>query len=147
MVPNQSFAAGDPNNQTLLDVETGEAGLPELIPAGAGGVDSTAPALSGLRLSPSRVRGGRNFVVRMRLSEPAKLTVRIDRRVGARWRRVITYFRPGAAGSTAFRIGARVRRSSGKRPLAPGRYRVVVSGRDPAGNRSAEVARGLRVLR
>jgi hypothetical protein len=147
MVPNQSFLTGDPNTQTLLDVETGEPGHPELIPPGAGGVDSTVPALAGLRLSPSRVRSGRNFVVRLRLSEAAKLTVRVDRRVGSRWRRVITYFRPGTAGTTAFRLGARVRRSGRKRPFAPGRYRVVIRGVDTSGNASPEVVRGLRVVR
>ena len=147
LVPNQSYVAADPLLQTLLDVETGEAGLPELIPPGAGGVDSTVPTISALSVAPSRVRGGRNFIVRLRLSEAAKLTVRIDRRVGSRWRRVITYVRPGRAGSTRFKLGARVGRSTGKRPLAPGRYRVAVSGVDAAGNDSREVVRGLRVVR
>ena len=36
MVANQSFLAADPTHQAILDVETGEPGLPEHIPAAAG---------------------------------------------------------------------------------------------------------------
>jgi hypothetical protein len=36
MVANQSFLAGDPAHQAILDVETGEHGLAELIPRNAG---------------------------------------------------------------------------------------------------------------
>ncbi len=37
MVANQSYFSGDATHQAVLDVETGEEGLPELIPANAGG--------------------------------------------------------------------------------------------------------------
>jgi sugar lactone lactonase YvrE len=37
MVANQSYLTADPSHQAILDVETGEPGLPELIPPGAGG--------------------------------------------------------------------------------------------------------------
>jgi hypothetical protein len=37
IVANQSFAAGDPSHQAILDVFAGERGLRELIPANAGG--------------------------------------------------------------------------------------------------------------
>ena len=36
LVANQSFLAADPGHQAILDVETGEPGLPEHIPANAG---------------------------------------------------------------------------------------------------------------
>jgi hypothetical protein len=36
IVPNQSYVAGNPQHWTLLDVETGESGLAEFIPATAG---------------------------------------------------------------------------------------------------------------
>ena len=85
--------------------------------------------------------------MRLRLSEAAKLTVRVDRRVGSRWRPVITYFRPGRAGATSFKLGARVRRRRRKRPLEAGRYRVAVRAVDAAGNGSRDVARGFRVVR
>ena len=145
MVPNQSFLAGDPNNQTVLDVETAESGLPEFIPPGAGGVDSVAPALSSLRVSPRRVRAGRNFRVRLRSSEPARLNIWVERRVPSRWRRVEQYFRPARAGATTFKLGAREEQGGRKIALRRGRYRVWIQGRDAAGNRSAPVARGLRV--
>jgi hypothetical protein len=36
MVANQSYVAADPAHQAILDVETQEPGLPELIPSTAG---------------------------------------------------------------------------------------------------------------
>ena len=66
IVANQSFTAGDPAHQALLDVETGETGLPELVPPNAGlragETVPTAPAepeppfptLSSRRLRPTR---------------------------------------------------------------------------------------------
>lgn len=147
MVPNQSFMAGEKNNMTVLDVETGEAGLPEHIPSGAGGVDSVAPALSGLRVSPKRVRRGRNFRLRLRLSEPAFLRVRIERRVRGRWRYQESYFRNGKLGANSFKIGARIYHGKRKRPMRPGRHRLLVRGVDAAGNKSRLATRGLRVVR
>jgi hypothetical protein len=35
-VANQSYTTGDPNHHAILDVETGEAGLPVFIPPTAG---------------------------------------------------------------------------------------------------------------
>ena len=145
MVPNQSFAAGDPNNMTVLDVETGEPGLPEYIPPGAGGVDSVAPVLSAMSLKPRRVHGGRNFRVRLRVSELSYLVFRVERRRGARWLGMEQYFRDVGAGAYSVKLGARYWRGTRKRPLPRGRYRVTVVAQDPAGNRSASVARSLRV--
>ena len=54
MVANQSFT-GNREHQALLDVETGEEGLPELIP----GLDRDPPALSRVSLSRKRVPAGR----------------------------------------------------------------------------------------
>jgi sugar lactone lactonase YvrE len=147
MVPNQSYVAGDTANQTVLDVETGEAGLPEHVPAGAGGVDSVAPVLSRLRVKPSRVRRGRNFRLRLRLSEPAFLRVRIERRVGRRWRYQETYYRDGKTGANSFKLGARIRHGKRKRPMRAGRHRLLVRGTDAAGNKSRLGTRRLRVLR
>jgi len=147
MVPNQSYIAGDANNMTLLDVETGESGLPEHIPVGAGGVDSVAPWLWALRLKPKRVKRGRNFRLRLRLSEPAFLRIRVERRVRGRWRYQETYYRDARAGSNAFKIGARFRHKKRKRPLHVGAHRLLVRGTDAAGNKSAVVAGRLRVVR
>jgi sugar lactone lactonase YvrE len=46
IVPNQSYIQGDPTHWTLLDVETGETGMPEYIPGGAG-LRSAVAAASG----------------------------------------------------------------------------------------------------
>jgi sugar lactone lactonase YvrE len=144
MVPNQAYASGDPALQTVLDVETGEPGLRELIPPGAGGVDSVVPALARVAVRPSRVRAGRNALLRLRLSEPARLTIRLEQRRGTRWKRIATTARPGKAGANTVKIGLRLRRNGKKRPLSPGRYRLVVRATDTAGNTSRDVARQFR---
>jgi sugar lactone lactonase YvrE len=147
MVPNQSYFNQDASKQTLLDVETGEQGLKELIPAGAGGVDSVAPRLSALGVRPRRARAGRNAIVSVRLSEAAKLTLRLEQRRGTRWKRLGTLVRPGRAGANSFKYGLRVRRGGRKRAVSAGTYRVVVRAVDPAGNPSADVSRAFRVVR
>jgi sugar lactone lactonase YvrE len=145
MVPNQSYLAGDTQNMTLLDVETGEPGLPEYIPPGAGGVDSSAPVLSRVSLRPASVRGGTAVVLRVGLSEAARLTIGIDQERGVRWRRAVAYARPGRAGDNAVPLSTRIKRSGRRRPLAPGSYRVVFRATDAAGNVSRTAVRFLRV--
>ncbi|HEX8122398.1 MAG TPA: PKD domain-containing protein [Solirubrobacteraceae bacterium] len=83
--------------------------------------DRTAPVVSGLR------RRGR--AVRFSLSESAAVKVRVERRAGRRFRGVGRAKRlAGAAGRNALRI----------RRLAPGRYRLVVTAVDAAGNRGVK---------
>jgi hypothetical protein len=144
MVPNQSYFNQDASKQTLLDVETGEQGLKELIPAGAGGVDSVAPRLSALGV-PRRARRGRNAVVGVRLSEAARLTLRLEQRRGTRWKRLSTLVRPGRAGSNSIKYGLRVRRGGTKRAVPAGSYRVVVRAVDPAGNATTRASRAFSV--
>jgi hypothetical protein len=147
MVPNQSYISGEPNNQTVLDVETGEPGLPEFIPPGAGGVDSVAPSLTGLAVRPSRARAGRNAVVSLRLDEPAKLRMSLEQRRGTRWKRLITLYRPGQAGANSIKYGMRIRRGGRKRGVPVGRYRIVVRGTDASGNRAEATSPAFRVVR
>ena len=147
MVPNQSYTNGDQSRQTLLDVETGERGLAELIPAGAGGVDSVAPRLSALGVRPRRARAGRNAIVSLRLSEAARLTIRLEQRRGTRWRRLTTLVRPGRAGSNSIKYGLRIRRGGRKRAVPAGVYRVVVRAVDAAGNTPPAATRAFRVVR
>ncbi|MEK6228301.1 MAG: hypothetical protein AABM31_03110 [Actinomycetota bacterium] len=80
IVANQSPVAGDPAHQALLDVEAGEPGLTELIP----GLDRTPPVISRVSLSRRtlgvrRRRAARKpgTRIRLRLSEPATVTVRV----------------------------------------------------------------------
>jgi hypothetical protein len=145
MVPNQSYVAADPQNMTLLDVETGEPGLPEYIPPGAGGVDSVAPVLSRVSLRPATVRGGTAVMLRVGLSEAARLTISIDQQRAVRWQRVVTYARPGRAGANAVPLSTRIKRSGVRRPLTPGSYRVVFRATDGGGNVSRTAVRLLRV--
>jgi hypothetical protein len=136
IVANQSFT-GNRDNQAVLDVETGETGLPELIP----GLDLTPPKLSRVLLSRKRVHtGGRGRVrVRYRVSERSTVTFRVERRAGGRWSiaKSFTRRRNAGRGSVTFRI----------RGLRAGRHRVVVRAQDAARNRSRRVSRRLRVFR
>ena len=147
MVPNQSYLQATRPSRPSLDVETGEDGLPELIPSGAGGVDSVAPVLTTLGVRPARPRAGRNALVSVRLTEAARLTIRLDVRRGTRWRRVSSILRPGRAGGNTVKVGLRVRRSGRRRPVSAGRYRVVVRAVDTAGNSSRDLTRVFRVVR
>jgi hypothetical protein len=80
--------------------------------------DATPPTIG--RLAVRRLRA------HMTLSEAARLTVRVQRGMNGRWRRVSTKSADRAAGAVSVRLG-RLRR---------GRYRVLVVAVDPAGNRS-----------
>jgi sugar lactone lactonase YvrE len=145
MVPNQAYTTGDVSHQALLDVETGEPGLPELIPPGAGGVDSTAPALAALSIRPGMVRRGVSTTLRLRLSEAARVSIRIERRTGPRWRAVARYARAGRSGANAIRVSTRVNRGGRKQPLGAGFYRMVVRAADGAGNSSRDSIRHFRI--
>jgi sugar lactone lactonase YvrE len=135
IVANQSFT-GNREHQALLDVEVGEAGLPELIP----GLDRDPPALTRVRLSRKRVRAGRRVRVRFRVSEAATLSFRIERRARGGWRdtaRGFTRRRGAGRGSARFR----------SRGLRRGRYRLSARAEDAAHNRSRRVTRRFRVIR
>lgn len=95
---------------------------------GAG--DTTTPTLGGLRATAGR-RG--RLRVRLNLSEPATLTLRLQRRRGGRYRTVPGQVRhAGVKGANVLRVNGRLR---GRR-LAAGRYRLVVTAVDAAGNRA-----------
>jgi sugar lactone lactonase YvrE len=158
IVANQSAVAGDVTHQALLDVEAGETGLPELIP----GRDGTAPALSRVAVSPKRFaavrRGGKRHRARkghpargarlkLRLSERATVSVRVEQRRGRRWRRVQTIEKALAAGRRAIGFNARLRAGKKTRPFTRGRYRFSLQAADAAGNRSPRVFRAFRVVR
>ena len=134
IVANQSFT-GDRDNQALLDVEVSEPGLRELIP----GRDTTRPRLSSVSLSPKRVRAHshRRIRVRFTVSERAKVSIRLERRVRKRWRELNSFTKrhPAGGGSNGFGTSA----------LKAGRYRVLVRAEDGAHNRSRRVLRRFRV--
>jgi hypothetical protein len=93
--------------------------------------DTTAPTVSRLAFKPRRFRAGRRSRLRFTLSEPADVRIRIER--ARRHRRVGSLTRHDLpAGANTVRFRGRI----GRRRLAAGRYRAVVTATDPAGNRS-----------
>lgn len=108
--------------------------------------DPVPPGLT--RLTAPRLRLGRRVVLRWRLSEPARVTLRVERRSvrrgRVRWSAVPgSILADGVVGENgrAFwgRIGARV--------LRRGTYRLVARAQDAAGHRSPLVRAGFRVTR
>jgi DNA-binding beta-propeller fold protein YncE len=88
-------------------------------------VDAIAPVIGSLSI--------RRSVLSYRLSEPARVTIRVQRRKGKRWRTVTVLQDDGAAGRNRRRL--RRPRAARRKPL-----RVVVAAMDGVGN-AAEPAR------
>ena len=104
-------------------------------------VDRSRPVVSNVALvggGRTAGRAARKAVihpnrVRFRLSEPARVTVRVERRIGRRWRAVHSHALSHTAGHRTRALHRRVR----PRALAKGTYRAHVSAVDLAGgNRS-----------
>jgi len=120
---------------------------------GGGSRDRTAPRISALAVVPARLAVGSRATIRFALSEVASLALRFERPLAGR-RRGRSCVRPmralrrarrctrwagvaekrlrGARGTTRMGFTGRI----GRRRLAPGRYRIVASARDRAGNRA-----------
>ena len=96
--------------------------------------DAVAPRISGVRVL--RTRTGR--VLRLMLSEDARVRVAVQRAGRGRWRdvRVLSLQRP--AGAARVRLG---------RLRLAGRYRLAVTATDPTGNRSARRLARFRISR
>jgi hypothetical protein len=92
-------------------------------------VDGVRPVISQLR-----VRGGS---ITYRLSEAAHVTVRLQRKVGRRWRVVRVLHQNGVAGKNRLVPNARAR--AAKRKPKRVRYRAEATAVDAVGNRSATV--------
>ncbi|HWI08030.1 MAG TPA: hypothetical protein VNT54_10990 [Solirubrobacteraceae bacterium] len=94
------------------------------------GPDATAPVLRASARSGRAALGARLAV---RLSEPARIVVALQRRAGTRWRtaRRVRFDVPEGFGVL------RIRRARG-RPLPPGRYRARLQAFDAAGHRSTK---------
>lgn len=117
--------------------------------------DAVGPLVSGFRATPSlfavarastplaaRVARGTRF--RYALSEPARVTLKIQRILPARrarYRTLGTLKRSGAKGANRIRFSGRI----GSRALRRGRYRGVIRAVDAAGNRSAARTARFRV--
>ncbi|MDQ3934576.1 MAG: hypothetical protein M3340_08080 [Actinomycetota bacterium] len=135
IVAQQSFFAGDPARQAILDVETGEEGLPELIPRNAGLSDADPP-----RVKPVTVSGRR---VALTLSENAEVDFVVERRDGRAWKEIRRTFHSLEAGHHVLALVRLARKTR----LRPALYRVTVTATDDAGNVSSPVRRIGRVRR
>ena len=148
----------------------GEGGATTPPPGGGGGAetaaplpDLVAPTLSGLALSPAKLRVGQRGRVDYSLSEIASISLRVARR-GAGRRAGGRCARPTPGNRTRARCALFVRGSFGERGepgrnrlnfpgrlrgryLVPGRYVLVAVATDMAGNRSAPRRVGFRVVR
>jgi hypothetical protein len=130
--------AADPAGAAVL-AWIGGNGRVRVARVGGGGLgrnrypDITPPRLIRPRLSPARVPPGGVVTLRLRLSEAARLTLRLlDRTLRVR--------RPRGAATIRFRAS-----DSAGRPLRRGPYRVEVGARDRAGNRADFVSVGFGV--
>lgn len=128
---------------------------------GAGGTgggeraDTTAPVVGALRVTPvirlgrrlPAVLAGATSGLRFRLSESATVSLTFQARAGRGWRPV----RGARVVLRSLRAGAhRVRftgRLSRRRALAPGRYRMLVTAVDRAGNASPPAMGAFRLVR
>jgi hypothetical protein len=139
---------------------------PEL-PQASPGADLIAPRLAGARLSRTRFRAGRGTVLSYRLSEAARVTLRIERKLKGRrvrsrgrircvkrtrrnarrrctlYRRVAILTRASKAGLNRIAFSGRV----GGRKLRPGSYRLTLTPTDAAGNRGTPRRLSFRVVR
>ena len=91
-------------------------------------VDSIRPVLSGLTI--------RGSTITYRLSEGARVTIQLQRKVRRRWRAVRTLRQNGVAGRNRLRAGSRARAAGRPRRV---RYRAQAFAVDAVGNRSRVV--------
>ena len=107
--------------------------------------DGTRPDVTGFRITRRVFRlGGLGTVIRFRLSEDGRVTIRFERRVGRRWRRIRrTMTFQATAGPHRLRFRGRF---DLKHPLRPGRYRMTLTAKDAAGNVSTPDRTRFRLL-
>jgi hypothetical protein len=150
----QTFAPGNPPPVGGGGSPTSPAGSTAIAGGGshsiAPAVDRFAPRLGRPRLSRSRfrafpARGTRPPVgtrLRYSLSEAAKVSFRVDRKRGKRWRRAGSFTKRGKAGSNLLRFNGRLHGHK----LRAGSYRFVLVARDASGNVSATRRMSFRIV-
>lgn len=108
--------------------------------------DTTKPNVTRFRVTKKTFRlGGRGTVIKFTLSEASKVTIRFERRVRGRWRKVrrrMTFQSTAGAHKLRFRG-----RFDLKHPLKPGKYRMTLTAKDAAGNVSSPDRTRFRLLR
>jgi hypothetical protein len=158
---NPLVADGDGDGSARRDIGAFE--LPAVAvaapgaPAAPAAPDTKAPVITGFRTTPSlfaigrastplAARTPRGTRFRYMLSEKARVTLRIQRRLAgrrARYRTVGVLSRSASSGANSTRFSGRLR----KRALRPGRYRVRIVATDAAGNCSAPRTTSFRIAR
>ena len=143
---NARVADGDGDGAAAPDLGAYERPQPAPAPGGDGSgpgggsapanQPDLAPVLSRLTLSPRRfavgARSARRGAFRFTLSEPAKVTIKIQRLRSGRKRTIGRIARNGRAGANRVTFSGRVQR----RKLKPGRYVAAAVAIDAAGQRS-----------
>jgi sugar lactone lactonase YvrE len=135
IVAQQSYFTGTAANQAILDVETGEEGLPELIPFNAGLKDAVRPSVK-----PATIDGRRRTLT-LTLSEPAEVEFLTERRDGRRWVELRRTFHE----LSAKRHVLSLLKVANKTRLRPALHRVTMIATDAAGNVSSPVRRVGRI--
>ena len=111
--------------------------------AAAPAKDTTAPVLSRAKLKPKQLPTGKGARLKVTSTEAGRLVGEVQRKKNGRWNDV-------GEKSWSLRAGANDRSFYGKaaqRRLASGKYRVLLTATDAAGNVSAEVRLRFRVDR
>ena len=121
-------------------------------PAPPPGADTTAPALSDVRLSRKRFRVARRATalsasagttLRFSLSEAARVRISVRRRRAGRFVQVGVLRRSAPAGRSGVAFTGRL----GRHALPPGRYRLRITAIDAAGNASRPAVVGFAIVR
>ena len=137
---NGSFETAGGTDPRITRAYTGSTTLTPRVrvsdPHGASAVAGAAVRVDSIRpvISALAVRGSS---ITYRLSEDAQVTIRLQRRVGRRWKAVRTLRQSGRAGKNRLRAGARASASKKRRKRV--RYRAEAVAVDVVGNRSAPV--------
>jgi len=137
---NGSYETAGGTSPTITKAYSGSTTLTAHVrvtdPHGATGAAGALVRVDGVRpvISQLRVRGGS---ITYRLSEAAHVTVRLQRKVGRRWRVVRVLHQNGVAGKNRLVPNARAR--AAKRKPKRVRYRAEATAVDAVGNRSATV--------
>jgi DNA-binding beta-propeller fold protein YncE len=136
---NGSFEATGGTTPTVSRAYQGTTTLTARVrvtdPHGASAVAGTTVRVDSIRPVISALAVRRSTII-YRLSEPARVTVRLQRLKGRRWRVVRTLRQDGVAGKNRLRAQARARVS---RRAPRVRYRAEAIAADAVGNRSAPV--------
>jgi hypothetical protein len=143
-----AFVQQSGNDATTNRLVAAVVDLPQ--PDGPGGgnmpPDTTPPDVTRFRITRKVFRlGGRGTVIKWSQSEAGTDTIRFERRVNGRWRKVrrkMTF--QSTAGNHRLRFRGRFDR---RHPLKPGRYRMTLTAVDAAGNASSPDRVRFRLLR